>query len=57
MRLSQVVLARVRNVYNMRDLESFYDMSIACVMPVPQVETSREYLIWVAVCALPKFDQ
>lgn len=57
MGFSQVVLARVGNVHNVRDLESFYDMSIACVMPVAQVETSREYLIWVAVCALPKFDQ
>lgn len=49
MRIGEVIVTSVRDVQDVCDAESLYDVSIACVMPIAEVETSWEYLVWVIV--------
>ena len=45
MRVFEVVLARVANVENMRDSESFDHLSILGVLPLAQVNSLGEHLV------------
>ena len=49
----EVVLARVRYVDYVRDSQRLNDMSVARMVPVAKIKTTREDLIRVTVCVLP----
>ena len=53
MRFCEVVLARVRYVDYVRDSQRLNDMSVARMVPVAKIKTTREDLIRVTVCVLP----
>ena len=52
MRIGEVILTGVSDIKNMSDTQSLDDMSVACVVPISQVQSAREYLVWIAVCCM-----
>jgi len=49
MRFSEVIFTRVCNVQDMRDAKCLYDVCIACMMPITEIETTWEDLVWVVI--------
>ena len=57
MGIREVVLACVTDVDDMRDAKRLDDMSIACMMPIAQVQPPREDLIRVVLGVLSKIKR
>lgn len=50
MRLLQIILASVTNIENVGDSQSFNTMSILCMVPIAQVQPTREDFIRITIC-------